>query len=291
VQFSWKSHARQYIEVIDDILALDRPVALTFSRRSRLPRMDRALISDLDRTLTGHDASLKTLLDRIGDAGDRVAFGIVTGRSMSACRKILDRLALGRLDFLITDSGGGIHYGWPKPEVDKIWSRHIDHHWNPGEIRQALADRPGIVLRPQTESGRFRIACRIEPGTAPPQAIIRQHLRQRNLRATLLFDSETLMDILPIRAAPGLALRFLSFKLDLPMERILVAGDSGNDAGMLRGDTLGVVVGNYKPEIEYLRTAPRVYFATRRHAQGILEGIDHYDFFGKVRIPREESAA
>jgi sucrose-phosphate synthase len=83
----------------------------------------------------------------------------------------------------------------------------------------------------------------------------------------------------------------LSFKLDLPMDRILVAGDSGNDDGMLRGDTLGVVVGNYKPEIEYLRTAPRVYFARGRHAQGILEGIDHYDFLGKVRIPPEESAA
>ena len=31
----------------------------------------------------------------------------------------------------------------------------------------------------------------------------------------------------------------------------------------------------------------RVYFAERPYAAGILEGIDHYDFYGECRLPDE----
>ncbi|MEZ6079301.1 MAG: HAD family hydrolase [Pirellulaceae bacterium] len=48
-------------------------------------------------------------------------------------------------------------------------------------------------------------------------------------------------------------------------EHVLVAGDSGNDEGMLLGRTLGVVVGNYSPELG-CRNRPRVYFAQGHHA-------------------------
>jgi sucrose-phosphate synthase len=65
----------------------------------------------------------------------------------------------------------------------------------------------------------------------------------------------------------------------------LVAGDSGNDADMLKGETLGVVVKNHTPELDPLRGQPRIHFSERGHAWGILDGIDHYDFFGSIRIP------
>jgi sucrose-phosphate synthase len=57
---------------------------------------------------------------------------------------------------------------------------------------------------------------------------------------------------------------------------------------MLRGNTLGVVVGNYSPELAALRGFPRVYFAEGCHANGILEGIRHYAFFEEIRVPEEE---
>jgi sucrose-phosphate synthase len=62
----------------------------------------------------------------------------------------------------------------------------------------------------------------------------------------------------------------------------LVAGASGNDETMLGGNTLGVVVGNYSPEIEKLRGCPQIYFAQGHYAWGILEALDHYDFFGNL---------
>ena len=46
--------------------------------------------------------------------------------------------------------------------------------------------------------------------------------------------------MIPVRASPGLAIRFFCFKWNLEPQRLLVAGDSGNDWDMLSGDTLGV---------------------------------------------------
>jgi sucrose-phosphate synthase len=51
---------------------------------------------------------------------------------------------------------------------------------------------------------------------------------------------------------------------------------------MLGGNTLGVVVGNYSPEIEKLRGLSKIYFAEGHYAWGILEALDHYDFFGNL---------
>jgi sucrose-phosphate synthase len=286
--FSWSAHANQYVEVADRVLAAKRPATVRPGRRSRLPRMDRALICDLDNTLTGNPAALEKLRTMLLRAGEHVAFGVFTGRSFDSCNKVLEKLPIRKLDFLVSDSGGEIRYGWPDSEADASWTRHITHHWKPGRIRDALDGLPGVRPVRNVHPESLRIACRIDPDTAPSQVQIRKHLRQQGLRAMLLFDSATHLEVLPIRASPGLALRFLSYKLDLAPERMLTAGDSGNDLGILLGDTLGVVVGNYNRQIEYLRESPRIYFAKGRHANGILEGIGYYDFFGDIRVPQEE---
>ena len=105
---------------------------------------------------------------------------------------------------------------------------------------------------------------------------------------TTILDHEVYLDVIPVRASSGLAIRFFCFKWNLEPQRLLVAGDSGNDWDMLSGDTLGVVVSNHTPELERLRGRPRIHFAKSAHARGILEGIDCYDFFGDIRVPSED---
>ena len=60
---------------------------------------------------------------------------------------------------------------------------------------------------------------------------------------------------------------------------------------MLSVNALGVVVGNYSPELEKLRKLPRVYFAQGHHAAGILEGIRYYNFLDRIVIPNEPTEA
>ena len=61
-------------------------------------------------------------------------------------------------------------------------------------------------------------------------------------------------------------------------DQMLVEGGAGNDEEMLSGNALGVVVGNYSPEIKKLQNRDNVYFAEHTYAKGVLEGMDHYRF-------------
>ena len=71
-------------------------------------------------------------------------------------------------------------------------------------------------------------------------------------------------------------------------EKILAAGGSGTDEDMMRGNTLAVVVANrHEEELSQLTDVDRIFFATKPYAAGIVEAIEHYDFFGDCRAPGE----
>ena len=60
----------------------------------------------------------------------------------------------------------------------------------------------------------------------------------------------------------------------------------GADEDMMRGNTLAVVVGNrHDEELSQLVDQERIYFAGQDHALGILEAIEHYDFFQACTVP------
>jgi sucrose-phosphate synthase len=150
-----------------------------------------------------------------------------------------------------------------------------------------LANEPGVILQGTGTQSHFKISYRLEEGIAPKLSVIKRILREQKLSAKVILSSGIFLDIIPIRAGDGLALRHACFRWDLPFSRVMVAGDSGNDIEMLMGDTLGLVVGNYSPELKKLKGRPRIHFAEQHHARGILEGIDYYDFFNHVVIPND----
>ncbi|MDZ7623465.1 MAG: HAD-IIB family hydrolase [Ignavibacteriaceae bacterium] len=107
---------------------------------------------------------------------------------------------------------------------------------------------------------------------------VKSTLIKSKTKANVIFSHGQYLDILPYRASKGKAIRYLAYRWNIPYENILVAGDSGNDSEMLKGDLLGVVVANYSPELEELKGQNRVYFAKRNYAGGIIDGIEHYHF-------------
>ncbi len=288
-RFSWKSHVRRYVTEAERIRAGRRPAPAVHPVPVRLPRMDRILITDIDDTLTGDGEALEVLADRLGCAPQGTGFGIATGRSLSRALEILGDLLLPPPDILITSSGATVHYG-SRTVADRSWERQIRYRWDPERIADVLRDVPGLEEDGETAHSEYRLRYILDPNDAPDLGAVRKRLRHAGVQATSMVDHERYLDILPPRASPGLAIRFLCFKWNLPPDRLLVAGDSGNDADMLSGDTLGVVVGNHTPELDHLRDRPRIYFAQRDHAWGVLDGIEHYDFFGAIRIPEDEDS-
>lgn len=280
--FSWEGHVKKYLNAVDKIIKKSQRKRPSTSLKSKLPTSDRLLVTDVDNTLIGDRESLRQLLERIRGAPERVGFGIATGRRIESTIKVLKEWDVPLPDVLVTSVGTEIYYG-VNMELDAGYQLHLDYRWEPDALREALKDLPGLRLQAAAEQRRFKISYFMDPVKAPSLAYIAGHLRQSGLHANVVFSLGMYLDLLPVRASKGSAVRYLADKWGIEVEHILVAGDSGNDEEMLKGNTLGVVVGNHSEELEVLRGRDRIYFAKGKYAWGILEGIDHYDFLGKIR--------
>ncbi len=284
--YTWKMHADRYLrDVVDIVKHAERPAAMDRTKSRQLPEFDRLIVTDLDNTLTGDDQSLAEFLDIVKNT-DNIGLGIATGRTLDSALGLMEDLRLPRPDVLATDCGTGLHYG-QNLTPDLTWQRQIGEAWQPEEVRRVLDYLPGVYPQDEEHQSKYKVCYEIDPAVAPKQSALRKLLREAGLRVKVVISLGMYMDIIPVRGGSGLCLRHLLFKWGFNPEQVLVAGDSGNDAGMLLGKTLGVVVGNHGSELEYLRKRPRIYFAAASHAAGILEGIQYYQFLNDIVIPND----
>jgi len=252
---------------------------------------DRAVFSDLDQTLLGDPASLKDFTEFVRRNRKCASFGIATGRRLDSALKVMKRYRIPMPDVLITDVGTEIHYA-PELTADQAWARHIDHQWQPKTLRRVMDELPGLELQPKSLRSRFKLSYFIDPTKAPSLDELYRLLHQEEQTANLILSFGQYLDVLPVRASKGFALRYFSDQWDIPLEHILVAGGSGADEDMMRGNTLAVVVANrHHEELSQLTDIERIYFAREPYARGILEAIDHYDFYGECRLPEPEPDA
>jgi sucrose-phosphate synthase len=290
--YAWTGHADRYLELIEALLEKTRrhkprvPPAKT-----RLPTVDRLAFSSLDNALFGDDQALHQLLTQLRKHGRHIGYGIATGRSLENTVRMLKRKGFPLPDVLITSVGTGIHYCHSGQRIveDSYWAHHIDHRWEPKKLLKIMRRVPGTKLRPDNEQTKFKISYDIDPDVTPTAREIKRLLRMNDLHAKIVISGKRILDLLPMRASKGLAIRYLAIKWGIPLEHVLVVGDSGNDEEMLLGDTLGVVVGNYGPELSKLRGKSRIYFAKGNYAKGILEGLAHYHFLTDITIPEEQA--
>ncbi|OQX33495.1 MAG: HAD family hydrolase, partial [Candidatus Sedimenticola endophacoides] len=166
------------------------------------------------------------------------------------------------------------------------WTRHIDHHWSPHLVRRALREVPGLKLQSKHEQSHFKISYYIDAERAPSIEEINALLHKEELSVNVVHAFGQFLDVLPIRASKGLALRYVAARWGIPLERVLVAGGSGADEDMMRGNTLAVVVGNrHNEELAALLDTENIYLARQPGALGIVEAIEHYDFFRSCTVP------
>ena len=290
--YSWQRHTDRYMRDVNEVLeAFDEAATVARGRRTRrLPQIDRLIIADIDNTLTGDDEAMHEFFELITHAEDNIGFGIATGRRYEEVRKLMADFSIPNPEVLITSVGTEIYYG-KNYTLDKSWQKHIDFRWNRDKILEVLSQIDGFFLQEEEQQSKYKVSWEVDFERAPSVPAIKRILRENGVRAKVVASLGMYLDVIPARAGSGLSIRHMAFKWGFPLENILIAGDSGNDEEMLAGNTLGVVVGNYSPELEKLRKYPRVYFAEATHARGIMEGISYYNFLDKISIPNEKSDA
>jgi sucrose-phosphate synthase len=289
--YSWQRHCERYMRDIKEILKQSAPhVELPKGRVSRrLKNVDRLIIADIDNTLTGNDDAMREFFQLITDAEDNIGFGIATGRRFEDVNQLMEDYGMPQPEVLITSVGTEIYYG-SNYTPDRSWKKHIDFRWEPDRVHEVLSGIEGLYPQEENEQSAFKISYRVDFDVAPKVPAIKRILREAGLKVKTVLSLGMFLDIIPSRAGSGLSIRQMAYKWGFPLENILVAGDSGNDEGMLSGNTLGVVVGNYSKELEKLRRYPRVYFADAHHAAGIIEGVHYYNFLNTITIPNDKPA-
>jgi sucrose-phosphate synthase len=276
--YTWQAHAASYMEQLHGLLGRPRREPAPWSEGRITRYRDRAIFTDIDQTLLGDEAALRDFVDRIRQHHRRVIFGVVTGRRVDAALAVLKKNKVPVPDVLISSLGTRIHYGSGLTE-DTHWADHIDHDWSRERIRRLLADIPGLKLQHRDRQSRFKLSYFYDAKQAPPAEELTTLLHQNELNANIIVSFGQFLDVIPPRASKGLALRYTALRLDIPLERILVAGGSGADEDMIRGNTLAVVVANrHDEELSELVDLERVHFSERPHAGGLLDAIDRYRF-------------
>ncbi|MEJ1402943.1 MAG: HAD-IIB family hydrolase [Candidatus Sedimenticola sp. (ex Thyasira tokunagai)] len=286
--YSWQAHAESYMSRIKLLPQGYKPIPKAQPTKRPMRYRDRAIFTDLDQNLLGSEEGLQQFNRLVKDNRKCGTFGIATGRRLDSALSILKKHGIPRPDVLITSLGTQIHYG-QKLTADDFWREHIDHLWKPQSVRRLLNELPGLKPQRKIEQSRFKIAYHYDKSEAPSVEELNDLLHQRDLTCNVIHAFGQYLDIVPVRASKGQALRYVAQRWGIPLDNILVAGGSGADEDMMRGNTMAVVVANrHHEELSQLVEEERIYFADQAHALGIIEAIQHYDFFKSCEMPVEE---
>lgn len=277
--FSWDAHGCSYLGLAQRRcreLVEQRPQPAVVAAPA-VP-VKRLLLLDLDVCLDAPDpAGLKELRRRLA-ADPSCGIGMLSGRGFASARLRYQELHLPLPQVWILEAGTEIRYG-PEGVPDQAWRQHIAQGWRRDAVERVLAELvPRLLPQPEAQQGPFKVSYTLQAPPAGVTEMVRQRLRQGRLEAQAHLFHHWFLDVLPLRASKAEAIRHLSLTWGLPLEQVLVVASQQGDGELLSGRALGVVVGDHDRSLNELRRRSTVFFASRRQAWGVLEGLDHYRF-------------
>lgn len=231
------------------------------------------LVTDLDGTLLGDDPALDEFADWYAGARDYFRLAYASGRFIESIHDSISDSKLPEPDAIIGGVGTQI-YDASGARRMAMWPPSI-FEWNPHIVRAICTSHRELTPQPDQLLSYHKVSFF---GLDLDHSFIDRLIRQMTTagqRVTVVYSSNRDLDILPAEADKGAAVAFLARSWKIDPQRVIVAGDSGNDAAMFHAGFRGIVVGNARPELQSL-VAPNIYHATGEYAAGVLEGLGYW---------------
>lgn len=258
------------------------------------------LASDLDGTLIPleRDAHrLREVLQLVEalEAARGLRLAYVTGRHLELALEGIEEVGLPRPEWFVCDVGTSVYHRddgrFVIDDEYRAAMRGALGGLTGSDVRRAVGDLDGLTLQEEEKQAEFKVSYYTDG--RPERFLDRVQSRLDAAGATVnligSFDPVSkrgLLDVLPAGVAKDYAVRYLHEHSGVDQERLVYAGDSGNDrAAMLSGYRV-VVVGNadraLKEDLERESAArgltEQIYFAEHPYARGVLEGLRHFGF-------------
>ena len=244
--------------------------------RSTNPGNPFLLASDIDGTLLGDpdgEQWIKTLIESLGED---IYFAVITGRSLNSIANLVNEGRLPQPDLLVGAVGTAmLDFADPENALGNKFVRQVSPGW---DLEAIYAQGEGTGIRRQD----------FHEGQPPHQAgffwdgreetLAAFHERMTDLDQYHIQTSAGIyIDVLPHRLGKGNAALFLQKELDLSPDRVVVAGDSGNDQEMFTTGLRGIVPVNALDELKILASEPWHYHSPYPAGRGVIDGLRHFE--------------
>jgi sucrose-phosphate synthase len=235
------------------------------------------LAADIDGTLLGDETGEALLRQFMREQNGYATLAYVTGRNLPSVLALIEQGRLPRPRFICSEVGTEIlDLDDPSNRVGQAYAAQVESSWDLDEIYNLGL---GDGIRPQEfKEGqpRFQAGFYWDARAESLRAFYKRlsHLGQVYIQASY----NTYIDVMPVAVGKGNAVHFLRDQLGLSAERVVVAGDSGNDRQMFETEHKGIVPVNALDELKALARQPWHYHSPYPAARGVLDGLRHFGF-------------
>ncbi|WP_269616405.1 HAD family hydrolase [Prochlorococcus marinus] len=277
--FSWDAHVCNYIALMQKRLKFLAPRYWSFGNPSETSPIGKKLILlDLDNYLEQSEG-LSILKNQLKEhsLNDLVELGILTGRSINAARYRYAETKLPKPAVWICQAGTEIYYG-DENKSDIFWQDSITVDWNRKGVEKILFDLKDYLELQSTENqGPYKVSYLLKEPSDAILPLVRKRLRQSGLAASPHLKCHWYLDIVPLRASRAEAIRFLTLRWGLSLEKVLVVASQQGDAELISGLTTSVIPFEHDSSLDGFRSQQRVFFSDAQ--DGVLDGLRHFKFF------------
>lgn len=238
----------------------------------------RLFSTDLDGTLLGNPEAthrFKTVWTELSPEA-RPLLVYNSGRLVDDLRRFVDHGTLPPADYYIGGVGTQVFDVKAGRMLDELHA-HLAEGWDHAAVEQLVATFPGVRPQPAEFQHEFKSSWFLERATPGSIRELKRRLDVAGLKVNVVYSSSRDLDVLPHNATKSGALSWLCSRLGVPLDTVLVAGDTGNDSSMFRlPGVRGIIVENALPELFEATVDVPTYGSRQILADGVLDGLCHY---------------
>lgn len=232
------------------------------------------LATDLDGTFLGGELHYREQLYTLIKNNRSIQLVFVTGRGLESILPLFHNDFVPKPNYIICDVGATILNGKTYEPIEPLQD-NIKKNWT-GTFNILQHFKHIEWLQYQQVPQQRRCSFFLKDAALLPEV----KKLAAEINCDVLYSADKFLDILPKGVNKGSSLTNLIHHLQIPAEKVLVAGDTLNDLAMYYAGFSGVAVGASEDALlKATKQLQHTYHAETAGAGGILEAMDHFDKF------------